>query len=201
MAKDNFDNYDYFEDEEEQAEARTPVGAASIVVAGVFLLCLIFVFAKVLFTSNSDTVPQGLDTATINTNITEPEEEPAVTGETVSGASFVPADSNAGIVVGDGPADPLTSGAEMMTSMADSSQTQGMGTMYVTEYAYLHTAPSEEAENIVCMSPGIAVTVLSQDPSGYYKVTFVNIDEPLTGYVHKDYLSETQTVVPEWEQW
>lgn len=202
MGKDNFDNFDYFEKEEEIPESRNPVGAASIIVAGVFLVCLIFVFAKVLFSSNSDTVPEGLDTATINTDITEPKEEPAITGDMSGTVPFPAGDMSGGsMVIGDGPPDSgLVSGAA--SSAVDSSKAEGMGTMYVTEYAYLHTAPSEEAENIVCMSPGIGVTVLSKDEmTGYYKVTFENIDEPLTGYVHKDYLSETQTVVPEWEQW
>ena len=51
------------------------------------------------------------------------------------------------------------------------------------------------------MSPGIQVTVLGYEDNGYVKITFQNIDEPLTGYIYKDYLSEVQTVVPAWEQY
>lgn len=180
------DNFEFFEDEEEAFEdGKTPVGAASVVVAGVFLLCLIFVFAKVLFTSNTDTVPPDIDTATINTNDDEPEELPMTFDD--SSEAFV-----AGIA-----------GEESAEESEEESsqEEQGLGVMYITEYAYLHTGPSDDAENIICMSPGIEVTVLAEDPSGYMKITFMNVDGPLTGYVYRDYLSEVQTVIPEWELW
>lgn len=179
------DNFDFFEDEEEPIEeVKTPVGAASVVVAGVFLLCLIFVFAKVLFTSNTDTVPPDIDTATINTKDDEPEELPMTFDE-----------SSEDMTVGD-----LQESSDV-SEEESSQEEQGLGVMYITEYAYLHTGPSDDAENIICMSPGIQVTVLAEDPSGYMKITFMNVDGPLTGYVYRDYLSVEQTVIPEWELW
>lgn len=163
-----------------------PSGAAAIIVVGVFVVCVIFLFARGLFSANSSDVPSGLDTATINTGTDEPSEEvidsaAAVTSEADS------SDSSSEDV----------SGAETETS---SEAEQSLGVMYITEYAYLHTAPSNDAENIVCMSPGIEVTVLGYEDNGYVKITFQNIDGPLTGYIYKDYLSETQTVVPAWQQ-
>ncbi|WP_294409346.1 SH3 domain-containing protein [uncultured Ruminococcus sp.] len=160
-------------------------GAAAIIVVGIFVVCIIFLFATKLFSANSAKAPAGLDTATINTDITQPKADdsqtPAVTTVPDSGTDSI-SDSS--------------SKTDTTTSEAD----EALGTMYITEYAYLHTAPSNDAENIVCMSPGIEVTVLNYEDNGYVKITFQNIDGPLTGYIYKDYLSETQTVVPAWQQ-
>jgi len=161
-------------------------GAAAIIVVGIFVICVIFLFAKGLFSSNSADAPSGLDTATINTDESEP--SPAQTSGTVRADTSLPESSSAD-----------SQGQTTSESAADSLADQSLGVMYITEYAYLHTAPSNDAENIVCMSPGIEVTVLGYEDNGYVKITFMNIDGQLTGYIYRDYLSETQTVKPAWE--
>ena len=61
-------------------------------------------------------------------------------------------------------------------------------TVFVNQYAYLHTEPDKDAENIVCMSPGIEINVLEKLENGYWKVTFMNIDGQKTGYVWNEYV-------------
>ena len=165
------------------------VSTAALIVAGVFVLCIVFIVGKVVFASNSETVPAGLDTNTINTDVTQPQvvettappvTQPVVTHEN---GAVIPSDSSA-----ESKADDTSSSAEPV------------GTMYITEYAYLHTQPSNEAENIVCMTPGVAVTVLNYEDNGYVKIKFTGTDGELTGYIYRDYLSDYQTVLPPWEQ-
>lgn len=165
------------------------IGLASIIVAGIFVVCMIFIVGKVVFASNSETAPAGIDTATINTNVTEPKvsrnDKPVTAApaeSTESGSDEVTEESSA------------SSAAEDTSSSADNE------IKYITEYAYLHTQPSNEAENIVCMTPGVAVTVLGYEDNGYVKITFTGNDGELTGYIYQDYLSDYQTVLPPWEQ-
>lgn len=164
---------------------KTSGNAASVVaiiVVSIFVLCVILLLAKGLFASNSSEVPKGINTATINTDESVP--EPA--------ESSVPADTSA--VEDDSSAE---SGA--VTDVTDdSSQTEVLEVMYVTEYAYLHVAPDNEAENIVCMSPGVEVNVLEYEDNGYVKITFMNIDGPLTGYIYKDYLTTDSSIAVQW---
>ncbi|WP_295210093.1 SH3 domain-containing protein [Ruminococcus sp.] len=162
------------------ASRKTTGGAASviaIIVVGIFVLCVIVLLAKGLFASNSAEVPKGINTATINTDQTEP--SPA--------ESSAPTDTSAAEVTESS----TDSSAETTktTTADDSSQSEILDVMYVTEYAYLHVAPDNEAENIVCMSPGVEVNVLEYEDNGYVKITFQNIDGPLTGYIYKDYLA------------
>ena len=166
------------------------VNTASIVVAGIFVLCMVFIIGKVVFASNSETVPTGLDTNTINTNVTRPQEVETTAATT---AQPVVTDENGEVI------SRTESSAE--SSHADtSSSAAAMETKYITEYAYLHTQPSNDAENIVCMTPGVAVTVLSYEDNGYVKISFTGTDGQLTGYIYRDYLSDYQTVLPPWEQ-
>ena len=188
-----------YNDNEEYGEARRPVGAASVIVAGIFVVCMVFIGGKVLFSSNSAEVPSGIDTATINTNVTVPKtaESAAAVTAAPSGSQPDAVNSASGAVSGSD-----MSGTDSNSSSADSSKPDdNMGTKYITEYAYLHTQPSNESENIICMTPGIAVNVLSYEDNGYVKVTFDYLDGPMTGYIYQDYLSDYQTVVPEWEQY
>lgn len=156
------------------AASSPATGAIAIVVVGIFVLCVIVMLAKSIFTINSAEVPEGLDTATINTNessLSDITESSAVEASTESSKT----DSSV---------------SESSTTTSDESgEPETMGTMYVTEYSYLHVAPDKDAENIVCMSPGVAVTVLGYEDNGYVKITFQNIDGPLTGYLYKDYLT------------
>ena len=169
------------------------VGVASVVVAGIFVVCMVFIIGKVVFASNSAELPAGVDTATINTNVTQPKvkdgekpvtQQPAETTE--SGAPAAEAESSV---------DTASSAAEDSSAAPTEKETK-----YITEYAYLHTQPSNEAENIVCMTPGVAVTVLGYEDNGYVKISFTSNDGELTGYIYQDYLSDYQTVLPPWEQ-
>lgn len=169
----------------ETPEAQHMGATASVIVAGIFVICMVFFTGKVVFASNAETAPSGLDTATINTDIAEP--EPAETTTAVT----APVD---GIISDDSGADDSSAAEE------EDEPEESLGTMYITEYAYLRTQPDKESENIVCMSPGIGVQVLNYEDNGYVKVTFQYLEGPLTGYVYRDYLSEYQTVVPSWEQ-
>lgn len=167
------------------------VGVASVIVAGIFLVCMVFIIGKVVFASNSEKPPAGIDTATINTNVTEPR-----ISNNAKPVTTVPADS--ADITESGASDessPSSSAAEESSSAPNETETK-----YITEYAYLHTQPSNEAENIVCMTPGVAVTVLGYEDNGYVKVTFTGNDGELTGYIYRDYLSDYQTVLPPWEQ-
>ena len=175
-------------DNENKSPSARSAGVASVVVAGIFVICMVFIIGKVVFASNSETVPSGLDTATINTDVTEPEETKATTAKAPAAVK-----DESGAEVSD------SSDAE--SSQDESSSADGSGEIkYITEYAYLHTQPSNDAENIVCMTPGVSVTVLGYEDNGYVKVTFVGTDGQLTGYIYQDYLSDYQTVLPPWEQ-
>ena len=155
----------------------------AIIVVGIFVLCVILLLAKGLFASNSSEVPKGINTATINTNesVAEPVNSTAPADTSVTDNSSVD-----------------ESGAVTDVSSDESSQTDVLEVMYVTEYAYLHVAPDNDAENIVCMSPGVQVNVLEYEDNGYVKINFMNIDGPLTGYIYKDYLTTDSSIAVQW---
>lgn len=177
------------QNKDRSSESAGASGVAAVIVVGIFVACVIFLFAKGLFSSNSAKVPSGLDTATINTD--EPDNTEYISEST---SQIEISDSNTDSVMS-------ISGTDSTVQTVDSqAEEPSLGVMYITEYAYLHTAPANEAENIICMSPGIEVTVLGYEDNGYVKITFQNIDGPLTGYIYGDYLSEYQTVVPSWQQ-
>ncbi|MBR1739980.1 MAG: SH3 domain-containing protein [Ruminococcus sp.] len=176
--------------------ARTRVvGAATVLVTGVFVIAVIFLFAKVLFRANSAAVPQGLDTATLNTNTTAP--PPPVTTASSSSAAAPAVTTRPVQQEGDNSAvESTTVTSEVLTIPEDN-----LGIKYVTQYAYLHKTPAKDSENIICCSPGVAVTVLEEaDENGYMLVTFVSQEGVLRGYLYSGYLSDTQTVIPEWQQ-
>lgn len=160
-------------------------GAVPILLTGIITVVLIWIFGRTVFVSNSAEVPKGLDTETINTNVFVPEDEPY----------YEPEEQVTAV-----PETELPDSSLGETTASDESKAEAIGVLYVTEYVQLHKEPSNESENIICMSPGIAVDVLEYDPSGYVKVTFMNVDGQKTGYVWKDYLSEVQTVIPAWQQ-
>ncbi len=163
------------------ASQKTSGGAASVVaiiVVGIFVLCVIVLLAKGLFASNSAEVPEGINTATINTDETAP-----VYDESAAEADTSVTDESSYL-------DESGIAAESEPDESDDSEgEQVLAVMYVTEYAYLHVAPDNEAENIVCMSPGVEVNVLEYEDNGYVKITFMNIDGPLTGYIYGSYLA------------
>ena len=163
------------------------MGVAAVIVVGIFVICVIIVLAKGLFKSNSSSVPDGVYTGTIapETSIAQD-----VTSEDKkeSGADSSSTDS----------AD-SKSDSEASSQAAEDSKAEDSGSeaevegdkAYVTEYAYLRTEPDQNAQQIVCMSPNIEVTVLERGIDGYFKVTFMNVDGQLTGYVYEGYLSDT----------
>ena len=71
---------------------------------------------------------------------------------------------------------------------SDSELTESNEKAYVTEYANLHTEPSKDSENIVCISPNVEVNVLEKLDNGYWEISFMNIDGPHTGYLWSGYL-------------
>lgn len=160
---------------------RNSSGSIPIILVGLFVIFVIFVAAKGIFKSNVDEITQGLDTATINTDVTGKSDESAQTVNGDLSSSNIDSKSD-------------SSSSETVSETDESSQLDEK--MYITEYAYLHTQPANDAENIVCMSPGVEVTVLEYEENGYVKITFENIDGPLTGYIYKDYLASynNQTV-------
>ena len=93
----------------------------AIIVVGIFVLCVILLLAKGLFASNSSEVPKGINTATINTNesVAEPVNSAAPADTSVTDNSSVD-----------------ESGAVTDVSSDESSQTDVLEVMYVTEYAY-----------------------------------------------------------------
>ena len=153
-------------------------GVIAIVVVGIFMLCTIFLIAKGLFSSNSKEVPKGVNTGTLNTDV-------SVTAQSAQSVTEATEQQ---------PQD--QSQAETVDSNA-ADEPQGEQ-MYVLDYAYLHVSPDNDSENIICMSPGVQVTLLGEESNGYVKITFQNVDGPLTGYVYKDYLT-TEYVQPAWQ--
>ena len=176
--------------EEPRAQVRRkPLGPGVIIAVGVVVTGLIFLFGKTVFVSNPAEAPRGLDTATINTDVTEPAETLPPENDPAQTVTSVGAEGVQG-----GDTSPVSETTESIP------EEEAIGVMYVTDYVQLHKEPDSASENIVCMSPGIAVNVIEYDESGYVKVSFNNIDGPVSGYVWSEYLSEYQTVVPSWQQ-
>lgn len=146
------------------------LGIVAIIVVAIFVIGVIIIFAKSLFSGVEVDIPKGLDTATVTksaqvTQAAETKESEKTPSKTEKGESTT---------------------KESETTPAE----EGLGTKTVTEYAYLREAPSPEGAQIICMSPGIVVTVLTEaDENGYVKATFNNSGTQLTGYVHSSYLA------------
>ena len=138
-----------------------------VVALTVLAICVVLIVAKGLFSSNNTDIPAGIYTGTINTNQAAVAPEVSSTDDSSADASSA-ADEN----------------SEDDSSVAEEKA-------YVTEYANLHTEPSKDAEDIVCMSPNVEVTVLEKLDNGYWKIFFVNIDGPTTGYLWSGYLQPT----------
>ena len=152
------------------------MSAAAIIVMGIFAVCVIFVLAKGLFASNSPTVPEGLDTATIAPK-TEPSDDTSSLAEVLPDENVLPTDES---IAGD------ESGADTEQSFDTDSSDQ------TTESAAEET-PGKDAPQIVCLSPNLVVTIISEDAEGYCLVSFYNFGTDYTeGYVHKDYLTMNQ---------
>ena len=150
------------------------LGVVAIIVVAVFVVGVIIIFAKSLFSGVESDLPIGLDTATVSNAETQtPDEKTSEKSTKKKKTTKADADS-----------DKDSEDKETTTTTA-----AGMGTKSVLEYAYLRKEPNAEAEAIICMSPGIQVTVLSEpDEGGYVKATFTDVSGQLTGYVHESYL-------------
>ena len=142
------------------------VGVVAIIVVAVFVIGVIIIFAKSLFSGVESDLPIGLDTATV----TKAEAAPAQTESTEKEKK-------------------TTKKSADKEKKTTTTTTEGMGTKSVLEYAYLRKEPAPEGEAIICMSPGVEVTILSEaDENGYVKATFLDVSGQLTGYVHESYL-------------
>lgn len=142
------------------------VGVVAIIVVAVFVIGVIIIFAKSLFSGVESDLPIGLDTATV----TKAEAAPAQTESTEQEKK-------------------TTKKSADKEKKTTTTTTESMGTKSVLEYAYLRKEPAPEGEAIICMSPGVEVTILSEaDENGYVKATFLDVSGQLTGYVHESYL-------------
>lgn len=145
---------------------------SGVIVLTVLILCVVFFAAKGLFSSNDMDIPADVYTGTINTDITSKTVK-TTKSEDSKGSSSTAKKSD---------------DSSANSSQSDSSISEDGEKAYVTEYANLHTEPSKDSENIVCMSPNVEVTVLEKLDNGYWKIYFVNIDGPKTGYLWSGYL-------------
>ncbi len=145
-----------------------PRGAAAIVVLGIFLMCVVVLVSKALFVSNSKTMAEGIDTATISATQTVSPDNSAVPGAVTTTV-------------------PVTTTAPPTTT-TPATTTQAVVKMKVLDVTYLKQEPDEQAENVIVMSPNIEVDVLETLDSGWSKVTFLNVTGQLTGYIKSSFL-------------
>lgn len=165
------------------------MGVAAVIVVGIFVICVIIVLAKGLFKSNSSSVPDGVYTGTIAPEMSVAQ---TVTSEDNKESGADPSSTDSTDSKSDSEASSQAAEDSKAEDSSGSSAAEAQGDKaYVTEYAYLRTEPDQNAQQIVCMSPNIEVTVLERGIDGYCKVTFMNVDGQLTGYVYEGYLSET----------
>ena len=160
------------------AEQVKYIRTGGLIVIGIFVVCLVVFMAKGMFSSNSDDIPIGIDTATSNTA----KDAPVPAKADSKADSQAKKDESA-----------TDSKADDSSEADESSEADSEETAIVNQYAYLHKEPDKDAENIVCMSPNIEVTVLEKLDNGYWKVTFMNIDGQKTGYVWSEYLQPSVT--------
>ena len=168
------------------------MSAAAIIVMGIFAVCVIFVLAKGLFASNSPTVPEGLDTATIAPK-TEPSDDTSSLAEVLPAENVLPTDESiAGDESGADTEQSFDTDSSDQTTESAAEETPAQ-TATVTQYVQLRSAPGKDAPQIVCLSPNLVVTIISEDAEGYCLVSFYNFGTDYTeGYVHKDYLTMNQ---------
>ncbi|MCR5815984.1 MAG: SH3 domain-containing protein [Ruminococcus sp.] len=148
------------------------IGVVAIIAVAIFVVGVIVIFAKSLFSGVEADVPTGLDTATVAN-------APAQTEAAKSDDSSSKADKKS------------TKKKKTDTGAETTTTTQaGLGTKTVQEYAYLRKDPSPEGEQLLCLSPGITVTVLSEeDENGYVQASFDNNGTVLSGWIHGSYLA------------
>lgn len=147
------------------------IGIVAIIAVAIFVVGVIIIFAKSLFSGVEADVPKGLDTATI-TNA-QAQTQP-VGGDDESSSEETK----------------KTKKTKKTKTTEATAADPGLGTKTVQEYAYLRKDPSPEGEQLVCMSPGIVVTVLSQeDENGYVEASFDNNGTVVKGWVHSSYLA------------
>ena len=164
-------------------QANNIMGIAAVIVVGIFVICVIVVLGKGLFTSNSTKVPDGIYTGTLSPEISQPSDD-SIPDSVSDESSDSQTDDSSSL------ADSSDSDSSETSSSETESSSQAEGeTAYITEYAYLRTEPNQDAEQIICMSPGLEVTVLEKGFDGYCKMTFMNFGTPLEGYVYEGYLS------------
>ena len=148
------------------------IGVVAIIAVAIFVVGGIVIFAKSLFSGVEADVPTGLDTATVAN-------APAQTEAVKSDDSSSKAEKKS------------TKKKKTDTGAETTTTTQaGLGTKTVQEYAYLRKDPSPEGEQLLCLSPGITVTVLSEeDENGYVQASFDNNGTVLSGWIHGSYLA------------
>lgn len=155
------------------AEANNQLmGVVAIIVVAVFVVGVIIIFAKSLFSGVEPEVPLGLDTATV----------------TNAGAADTPAPAAKDDESSE--KDKKETKATEASKETTTTKAEEQKTLTVQYYAYLRVTPEPEGEAIICMSPGIVVNVLSEpDDNGYIQASFDNNGTMLSGWVHTDYLA------------
>ena len=155
------------------AEANNQLmGVVAIIVVAVFVVGVIIIFAKSLFSGVEPEVPLGLDTATV----------------TNAGAADTPAPAAKDDDSSE--KDKKETKATKASKETTTTKAEEQKTLTVQSYAYLRGTPEPEGEAIICMSPGIVVNVLSEpDDNGYIQASFDNNGTMLSGWVHTDYLA------------
>lgn len=160
------------------------IKTGGITVLSLAVVCIVFFAAKSIFSSNNMEIPAGIDTGTINSNTTTAPKVTTTKKATEANAKTQKDKSKtkSETTKKDSKAD------DSSDESSDSELTESNEKAYVTQYANLHTEPSKDSENIVCMSPNVEVNVLEKLDNGYWKISFMNIDGPHTGYLWSGYL-------------
>lgn len=168
---------------------------SGVVVLTVMIVCVVIFAAKGIFKSNGSDIPADVYTGTISTSHTTTTVKATEAADASAKKDDKKSTDSAAESEGDTDSDAESkSGDSNVESKPDESDESDESVAadgekaYITEYANLHTEPSKDSESIVCMSPNIEVTVLEKLDNDYWKVYFVNVDGPKTGYVWSGYL-------------
>ena len=162
-----------------------PVKASGIVVLTVLAVCIVFFVARGLFSSNSDEIPEGYYTGTINTAQTTV--APAQPASTTAKASDKKADDKKAEDKNDSKADENAE-SEAEESTVDNSSAKVGDTLYVTEESMIHSTPAQDGEVMVYATPNQQVTLLEKGDE-YWKVSFQYDGETYEGYLWNGYLA------------
>ena len=177
------DNKTKVNSKKSQKSKQKKLKISGVIVLTIAVICIVFFAAKSIFSSNNSEIPMGIGTETINTDTTTTQKTTKKATENNEKDKKTTAKSKAKTTERD---------ESKADESSDNTETNGEKA-YVTQYANLHTEPSKDSENIVCMSPNVEVDVLEKLDNGYWKIYFMNVDGPHTGYLWNGYLKSSPT--------